>query len=229
MDDRSPESEDLGHRKRRRSMTRFGSKFVLALLALMLTGLATAQVALRGPQSSTGLSGASVSTSSGAITPGTPAPSEPKAMAGMLAAQNSIRTQLKLSPLVWSSELAFQAEATARSASEGGCARSTADKTGTARSASIYWAPGVRRVDGGGKAQDISPAFLVSEWREGRDDYDPSLGECRRSGACEQYARMVSSSARAVGCSKVTCQNQSQVWACHYSGAAVELRRLPAD
>jgi hypothetical protein len=150
-------------------------------------------------------------------------------MAGMLAAQNNIRVQLKLPPLVWSGELASQAEATAKAASEGGCARSTADKTGSARSASIYWAPGVRRVDGDGRAQEISPAFLVSEWRSGRSDYDPSLGECRRSGACEQYARMVASSARAVGCSKVTCQNQSQVWACHYSAGQVDLRRLPAD
>jgi hypothetical protein len=212
-------------------MTRFGSKSILALLALMTTGLATAQVALRGPQSASGLPGPSLSTSAGAGTPTATAtsPSEPKAMAGMLAAQNNLRTPLRLPPLIWSNDLALEAEATVRGVSDAGCARKAADRTGAARSASTYWAPGVRRVDGGDSLQDISPSYVVSEWRSGRSDYDPARGECRRAGACEQYARMIAPSARAVGCSKVACQNQAQVWACHYSAGPVALRHLPAD
>lgn len=220
-------------------MSRFTLKSILALLLLLAAAsvgapaLATAQATLRGPQASGVLPGApSVSTSTGTTAQASVVPSEPKSMTGMLAAQNSVRTQLKLSPLTWSNDLTARAETTAKSAAEGGCSRSLAERAGETRSAGIYWAPGVRRLDGGGKPQDISPAFLVSEWKVGRADYDAVRGECRREGACEQYARMVAPAARAVGCSKAVCANRAQVWACHYSGPATpppELRRLQGN
>jgi pathogenesis-related protein 1 len=216
-------------------MNRFNLAWIPALVLLAPAGLAGAQVSLRGPQSASGLPGTAVATSSGTTAgmPNAPAQSEPKSMAGMLAAQNDVRARLKLSLHAWSNDLAVTAEATVRTLSEGACSRTLANKSSGAGSASIYWAPGMRRLDGGGTAQDISPAFLVSEWREGRADYDPARRECRRAGNCEQYARMVAPGARAVGCAKAICPSQAQVWACHYSGVDAapppELRRLKAD
>jgi pathogenesis-related protein 1 len=150
----------------------------------------------------------------------------------MLAAQNNARAQLRLPPLAWSAELTATAEATAKSMSEGACSRTQVERAGRASAAAVYWAPGVRRLDGGGKAQDILAAYLVTEWKAGRADYDPARSECRRTGACEQYARMISPSARSVGCARAICSSQAQVWACHYAGpepALPDLRRLPAD
>lgn len=221
-------------------MSRLSLTWTIALVLLAPVGLASielagAQVSLRGPQSANGLPGAAVATSSGTTAglPNAPAQSEPKSVAGMLAAQNEVRARLNLHSLVWSGDLAATAEATAKSIAEDACTRSEADKIAATHSASVYFAPGMRRLDGGGNAQQISPAFLVSEWKDGRADYDAGRGECRRAGDCEQYARMVSPDARAVGCAKAICASQAQVWACHYSGVGAasppELRRLKAD
>jgi hypothetical protein len=137
----------------------------------------------------------------------------------MLAAQNNARSQLGLPPLTWSTELTARAEATAGSISEGVCTRTQVEKAGASVGAAVYWAPGVRGLDGSGKAQDISPAYLITEWKAGRADYDTVRGECRRTGACEQYARMIAPPASAVGCAKAVCSSQAQVWACHYARA----------
>jgi hypothetical protein len=195
-------------------MKQIGWRWTLALVLLAQSGAATAQVTLRGAQPAA----SSATADAAKETPGL-ALSEPKSMAGMLAAQNEVRRRLNLAQLGWSNELTEKAEETVQRASEGACSRSLAERTGATDAASIYWAPGVRRLDGGGKAQEISPSFLVSEWRAGSADYDPVRGECRRTGHCEQYARMVAPTARAVGCSKTICANQAQIWACHYSGA----------
>lgn len=142
-------------------------------------------------------------------------------MAGMLAAQNDARSRLNLAPLAWSADLMAQAEETVKAASDGECSKTSVGKIGATSQASIYWAPALRRVDGAGIAQEILPSFLVSEWKAGRADYDLARSECRKSGACEQYARMIAPRARAVGCAKAVCNTQAQVWACQYSGGEV--------
>jgi hypothetical protein len=91
---------------------------------------------------------------------------------------------------------------------------------GEAAKASIYWSAPLRRLGGEGRTQDIRPSFLVSEWSAGRSDYDLAAATCRRSGDCDQYARMVAPAAKSVGCAKIVCQSQAQVWACQYDGPA---------
>jgi pathogenesis-related protein 1 len=201
-------------------MSRLGSGIFLVLLVLASAGAAAAQVSLRGPQSTTGFPAASVGTSSGAPseTPGATGPSEPKSVAGMLSAQNAARARLNLPPLAWSADLTAAAESTAKSIAETACSRAHAERAGGASSSAVYWAPGVRGLDGRGRAQDLSASYVVSEWIAGRADYDPVRGECRRTGACEQYARMVEPPIREVGCAKAVCSSQAQVWACHYLG-----------
>lgn len=215
-------------------MGRLGSGIILSLLMLASVGASVAQANLRGSQASTGLPGATIATSSGgaAETPAASGPSEPKSVAGMLSAQNAARARLNLPPLAWSADLTAAAESTAKSIAETACSRTHAERGGGASSSAVYWAPGVRGLDGRGRAQDLSASYVVTEWNAGRADYDPARGECRRTGACEQYARMVAPSAREVGCSKAVCSSQAQVWACHYAddrAAQADPHRLRAN
>jgi pathogenesis-related protein 1 len=146
---------------------------------------------------------------------------EPVAMTGMLAAQNGVRQRIGLSPLTWSSDLASKAEAAASTAaSNRNCSTNSVARVGAAEGLAVYWAAGLSRIDGTVSIQTITPSFLVSEWSAGRGDYDLARNACRRSGVCDQYARMVSQNAHHVGCAKAICPNQAQVWICRYDDSA---------
>jgi hypothetical protein len=136
----------------------------------------------------------------------------------MLAAQNDSRSRMGVPALVWSAELSAKAQATVKAASTGTCSLSNTQRVGRDSGAAIYWVAGLRRLGGGDASQDISPAYLISRWRDGRSEYDAATGMCRtRTASCEPYAKMVAPKARAVGCAKTLCSNQAQVWACYYS------------
>ncbi|MBK8838030.1 MAG: hypothetical protein IPO30_04835 [Hyphomonadaceae bacterium] len=143
--------------------------------------------------------------------------SEPAEMSGMLAAQNEARARLGVPTLAWSPTLSVKAAETATAAAGGSCPVTAARRAGETDKASIFWAAGLRRVGGVMSAQDISPAYLVSRWREGSADYNIATGQCRsKSGNCEPFSRMVAPKAKTVGCARAICPNQTQVWACLY-------------
>lgn len=177
--------------------------------------LANAQTGANGAQGTGGLTTAAGATAS--PRPAAKTVSEPAELAGMLAAQNDARARLGVPALTWSPELAAKATKTAKAASTGSCSSSAADKIGKTEKASIFWAAGIRRLGAALTAQEISASFLVSRWTEGRNNYDVATGMCRtKAGNCEQFARMVAPKAKTIGCAKVICANQGQVWACQY-------------
>jgi hypothetical protein len=136
----------------------------------------------------------------------------------MLTAQNEARQRVGLPPLKWSPELTSRAEATAKAASNGTCSMSSAGRVAEAENANFYWAAAMRRFAGKDALQDISASYLVSRWREGRAEYDKTTGMCRtKSQSCEPYSRMVNPAARQVGCARMVCPSQAQVWICLYS------------
>jgi pathogenesis-related protein 1 len=204
----------------------------LALVLLALAGIAsapaTAQGNLRGKQSGVVLPQAA--STPGAAGLSKPA-AEPRELEGMLAAQNEARRRLNLAPLAWSAELSDAATKTATVAADASCSRTSAQKVGDSVSASVYWATALPRYSGGASTQAISPTFIVSEWQSGREDYNSQTGECRRGGECRSWARMVAPAARNVGCARVVCPSQAQIWACHYDApkSAPDLRRRAAN
>ena len=199
-------------------MWRNSLKLGWALAALTLAGAvilpaAEAQATLRGKQPA----GPLTSPTQSSTTSGLPQPAtETKDVEGVLAAQNEARRRLNLAPLTWSGELAARARQTADEAAAKSCSRTSTLKAGDAASAAVYWAASLPRYSGGSSVQTISPGFVVSEWQTGREDYDGVTRECRSSGECQSWARMVAPAARAVGCVRVICQSQAQVWACQY-------------
>jgi hypothetical protein len=192
----------------------------LALAVIGLAGSAAAQISMRGPLAMTAIPQASrvpVATlpagdSAGSIV----AAGEPKALAGMLAAQNEARGRLNLSQLSWSADLAAKAAETAKVASGRTCNKTNASRVGETAGAAIYWAAPLRMFSGGDSAQEIGPSFLISEWLAGAADYDRQSGQCRKVGACQSFARLASPEVRTVGCARNVCDSQAQVWACYY-------------
>ena len=150
-------------------------------------------------------------------------------MEGMLAAQNGARQRIGLPLLIWSSELAAKAEATASAAATVNCSTNTVARAAAAEGVAVYWAAGLNRLGGTASIQNITPPFLVSEWSDGRPDYDLARNQCRRGGPCDQYARMVSPNARQVGCAKAICPSQAQVWICRYDDSAPPAKTTSAS
>ena len=190
----------------------------------MVAGGAVAQGALRAPQALSGIpeaAGASIANRAGAETTGastvSPSNGEPKALAGMLGAQNAARVRLGLPELTWSAELAARAGETVKIiATPQTCSKTGVIRGGETAGAAVYWSAGLRMFSGGNSQQEISSSFVVSEWLGASADYDKVTGQCERTGACQSFARLANPVARTVGCAKAVCDGQAQVWACHY-------------
>lgn len=180
--------------------------FAALVLLGITSGMAFAQTGLHGAQAS------AIATTSA------DASAEPAGMTGMLAAQNDTRKKMGAPGLTWSSELAAKATATAKAAAAGSCPVTAAEKVGKEKNASIFWAPGLRRLGPDLAVQEISPSYLVSRWREGRTNYDTISRQCRAKGSdCDAYARMIAPKAKTVGCARQICPNKTQIWVCHYN------------
>lgn len=142
---------------------------------------------------------------------------EPRELAGMLLRQNETRAKLGVPSLVWSSDLAARTREKVQAATKTSCGVSALRRMATAEGMVMHWVSPLRRIDGAVVSQGISASYVVSEWSAGRADFDSATGLCRRSGACDSYARMTAPEARLVGCAKVTCASGAQVFACSYS------------
>lgn len=198
-------------------MNRIALSCGLALALIGLAGGAAAQVSLRGPLFLTAIPQASGVAAANRTGSGQAAPAgEPKALAGMLAAQNEVRSRLNLSQLSWSADLAAKAAETAKAASGRTCSKTNTIRAGQSAGAAIYWSAPLRMFSGGGAPQEIAPFYLVSEWQAGAADYDSQTGQCRKAGACQSFARLANPEIRTVGCARNVCDSQAQIWACHY-------------
>ena len=52
---------------------------------------------------------------------------------------------------------------------------------------------------------------------EGRQAHDAANGECKDGASqCLAYARIVAPKNREIGCARLICPSQAQIWACHY-------------
>lgn len=132
---------------------------------------------------------------------------------------NHLRDRLGRSKLVWSPSLAQEAAGIATKGALGACSPSTAAMAAQGREANVFWAPGLRRLDGQAQAQAISPGYAVSVWTDGRSSYDPRTKTCRGSGECDAYLRMTSPEVRVAGCARIACLNQAQIIICRFGSA----------
>ncbi len=129
-------------------------------------------------------------------------------------AQNSARAEVRLQPLVWSTAREDEAR-DALASLTGSCSSSKTERMGVTKDVSVYFSSPMRMLDGVNAIQELSGAFVVSEWLQQKSHYDPVAG-CDRKGSCEAWIRMSRPSARTVGCAITTCADRSQIWACKY-------------
>ncbi|MEP7211243.1 MAG: CAP domain-containing protein [Alphaproteobacteria bacterium] len=142
-------------------------------------------------------------------------PPPPIDLSGMLIPLNQIRSQVGVGALAWSSALAGQAGKLA-TAGAADCTWSSTKKALGSSTSIFYWGAQIRRFDGQATAQDLRPSFIVAEWRKGSDDYNPATGVCRRPGDCKTFSRIATPLSKSVGCARVMCPSQAQVWVCKF-------------
>jgi hypothetical protein len=134
----------------------------------------------------------------------------------LLPRLNALRTERGLPPLIWSAELEQSVHQTAEEIERTGCTHAQTRRAldSMKEKVSYRWTGGVRRFDGSSQAQNMAPAYIVSEWESGKSEYDPVTQACWRSGRCAFYAPIVSPNASKVGCAHKLCSSNDQVWIC---------------
>jgi len=140
------------------------------------------------------------------------ADSPPASMAPMLASQNDARARLGLSPLVWSPDFQKASEAKVSGLVSGLCTSSMARKAADPSMDAVYWASPIRDNYGGQKAQDLSPAFVVSEWK----DRAVRGSGCDKDATCNAFGLITRVASRRVGCATAVCPSQARVWVCRF-------------
>lgn len=187
----------------------------------ILAALGCAVVATAGAALSQSVQPSRASASSRAVVPGraisaaeNPAPLAD--LSEMRTPLNAIRLRAGVGALAWSRALAADANKIATAAADQ-CTYSSSKKAVGSTPSIFYWAPGVRRIDGEAIVQNLRPSFIVAEWRKGGENYNPATGVCRRPGsACSTFARIATPLSKSVGCARVICPSQAQVWVCKF-------------
>lgn len=156
---------------------------------------------------------------------------EKGAMAGMTQAHNTVRSELGLSQVAWSDDLAeFAREWAQYLAERNGCQLHHRPDNGKYRiryGENLYWASALRLGNGMRKGQKISPQQVVSAWISGRQDYDLARNRCGWGKSCGHYTQVVWNTTRRIGCGIAVCSDLSQIWVCNYDPPGNYLGQVP--
>jgi uncharacterized protein YkwD len=120
--------------------------------------------------------------------------------ADTLAAHNTVRVRLNITPLTWSDKLADRAQQWAD--------HLLATKQFAHRPDSPY-GENLFAIVGA----PASPARVVDDWAAESKDYDYASNKCRK--VCGHYTQIVWASTKAVGCA-VARDSRREVWVCDY-------------
>jgi len=131
---------------------------------------------------------------------------EPTNMKGMLAAHNKWRAELDIPPLVWSNELAAEAQKWANKLKRSGCdMKHSNSKYGE----NLYWSSGL----------NPRPEDVVASWASEKKYFNFKTKKCKGNWAkCGHYTQVIWKNTKKVGCAVVKCGNE-QVWVCNYDPA----------
>lgn len=151
-----------------------------------------------------------------ALGPSAHADAEPPEYGGMLAGHNSLRSQLGLPPLRWSTANADSAQAWASELATQGCAlRYSSDparRETTGENLLKAWS--TTAYDGFKR----SPAAVVERWSSEGLYYRHAEQRCQapQGRQCGQYLQMIWETTTELGCGRARCAD-GEVWVCHYT------------
>jgi pathogenesis-related protein 1 len=121
----------------------------------------------------------------------------------ILDAQNAVRTQVGVRPLVWSDKLARAAQEWADRLVKEGAFRHRPNSP---------WGQNLYEITGA----EYLPQQIVNGWAAEARDFDYAANTCKEDRMCGHYTQLVWRDTRQVGCA-VARGGNSEVWVCEYS------------
>ncbi len=130
----------------------------------------------------------------------------------MAEAHNKWRSEVGVSPLEWSPELAGMAREWANVLVKEGSRLRHSNRQNVGEN--LFYASAKVWSDGRREAQNVTESEVVDSWASEKKNYDYSNDSC--SGICGHYTQIVWETTKEVGCAAALSEDKSQVWVCNY-------------
>lgn len=138
-----------------------------------------------------------------------------------LFAHNAVRSQHRLPPLKWSPQLAGYAQQWADHLRQrNGCHmkhRPSNGRFAQQYGENLFWVGPIRWSDGRVELYHMTPEMITGVWADEKHDYRYRSNSCRGGKICGHYTQIVWRDTQEIGCAKVACRDQSQLWVCNYN------------
>jgi pathogenesis-related protein 1 len=142
-------------------------------------------------------------------------------MQNFVPAHNAVRARHGLSPLAWSPSLAQYARQWAEQLRRtNNCRmrhRPDSGRFAQQYGENLFWVDPKRWSDGRVEQHRFTPAMVTNAWAAEERHYRHRSNRCRRGKICGHYTQIVWRDTSEIGCARVACRDQSQLWVCNYN------------
>jgi pathogenesis-related protein 1 len=126
---------------------------------------------------------------------------EPAHLSGLVASHNRVRAEVRVAPLLWSSEVAAAAQRWADRLAASGCRLQHNPRT--PHGENLFWT-----------SVPVDTSRVVAAWAAEKKNYRYATNTCP-GGVCGHYTQVVWARSTKLGCGVATC-GSAQVWVCNY-------------
>ena len=141
-------------------------------------------------------------------------------MENFVPAHNAVRARHGLPPLAWSPSLAQYARQWAEQLwRSNNCRmrhRPYSGRFAQQYGENLFWVDPKRWSDGRVEQHRFTPAMVTNAWADEERDYRYRSNRCKRGKICGHYTQIVWRDSSEIGCARVVCRDQSQLWVCNY-------------
>jgi pathogenesis-related protein 1 len=140
----------------------------------------------------------------------------------ILETHNSIRRQLGVPELRWSTQMQVYATEWALFLSrEGGCELRYRGSIGlplhkNGLGENLYFHEALVASDGSRRRESIDGRIPVLDWARQAEHFNYIDNTCALNQRCDGYTQLVWSDSAVVGCGAASCPNNDQIWVCNY-------------